>query len=124
MIPRLEHREGDSGLGDQAVTLANLTLSDGQATTLLHHCSPGLEPARAGPSQQIQGQRRRHHGSAGPDRLFVIQERGADEFSYPDSWVEWIQESVLGTDIYDPTNGTVSRGDIWRTTKGNRSAAN
>ena len=59
-------------------------------------------------------------GSAGPDRLFVVQYALGLNFTYPQSWQEWIRWARRGDDVYDPTNGTVSQGDIWRTHKGQR----
>jgi prepilin-type N-terminal cleavage/methylation domain-containing protein len=81
-----------------------------------------------GPDRDIILSYRYVIGSAGPDRVYVIQEQAADPCNpgatYPGPWVDWVQISRSGDDIYDPTNGTVSGGDIWYSTKGFRTGGN
>jgi hypothetical protein len=62
--------------------------------------------------------------SQGPDRISRLQEIAIEEGDDPrdvtaDHFVIWLIEFSGGDPgIYDPTNGTVSRGDILRTAKG------
>ncbi|MCE5229354.1 type II secretion system GspH family protein [bacterium] len=62
--------------------------------------------------------------SAGPDQSFVVRENPHDEkdpyvsyqfFMDKQDW-QGMLDGVFST--YDPTNGTVSEGDIWRTSAG------
>jgi hypothetical protein len=59
--------------------------------------------------------------SRGPDRFFELT-RITNEYSVPevpDGWATILVEFALGGDgIYDPTNGTLSKGDIDRSIKG------
>lgn len=63
-------------------------------------------------------------GSAGPDRAFTIQQNSLSQWTFPGDWIEWVRDSRTADDIYDPTNGTVSGGDIWFSAKGFREGAN
>jgi type II secretion system protein G len=63
--------------------------------------------------------------SQGPDRISRLQEIEKDDLSgdpknvSPGAFVQWLSETAsTAPAIYDPTNGTVSRGDILRTGKG------
>jgi prepilin-type N-terminal cleavage/methylation domain-containing protein len=63
--------------------------------------------------------------SQGPDRISRLQEIERDELSgdpknvSPGAFVQWLSETAsTAPAIYDPTNGTVSNGDILRTGKG------
>jgi type II secretion system protein G len=62
--------------------------------------------------------------SQGPDRVSRLQEiaienAGDPKNVAPSDFVQWLGETAATAPaIYDPTNGTVSRGDILRTTKG------
>lgn len=52
--------------------------------------------------------------SAGPDRVFEVQ---TDTNVSVDDFIQVIADFENGLGIYDPTNGTISRGDINRTHK-------
>jgi type II secretion system protein G len=63
--------------------------------------------------------------SQGPDRISRLQEIERDVFSAdpknvsPGAFVAWLSETAsTAPAIYDPTNGTVSNGDILRSGKG------
>jgi prepilin-type N-terminal cleavage/methylation domain-containing protein len=63
--------------------------------------------------------------SQGPDRISRLQEIERDDLSgdpknvSPGAFVQWLSETAsTAPAIYDPTNGTVSNGDILRTGKG------
>lgn len=52
--------------------------------------------------------------SAGPDRIFEVARLGGPLAGF----ANWFQETDEMLDIYDPTNGTISIGEIYRTAKG------
>lgn len=57
--------------------------------------------------------------SRGPDRLFQCQAINPPSFDCGGvQLVQWMRGLDVAIGIYDPTNGTVSMGDIYRTAKG------
>lgn len=59
--------------------------------------------------------------SAGPDRLFEIQWLIGPPYhvSGVGDFLNWFSDAATNpNEVYDPTNGTISRGDIARTIKG------
>jgi len=60
--------------------------------------------------------------SAGPDGIFrlrQIREETGGVLEGPTSTIVWLEEiAAFGPNLYDPTNGTISDGEIMRTGKG------
>jgi type II secretory pathway pseudopilin PulG len=62
--------------------------------------------------------------SAGPDRLYQWQIcREDDGLSFGQCMAQLVGNNLDGTNIYDPTNGTISSGEIRRTSKGIQDSA-
>jgi prepilin-type N-terminal cleavage/methylation domain-containing protein len=53
--------------------------------------------------------------SGGPDGVFEVQRLDTGGLS---GYIAWFQETEFMVDVYDPTNGTISGGDIYRTNRG------